>query len=1350
MITSAVSAADVSYSDNYLPKDMVSDTGYTAGDINTIQSAIQDIQNTTNPDDLTLSKYPKVTITGNNQGLFHGLLGVLGLGGNDIMDVKLIDNTESCTINCYSVLKVHLYQNSKLVDDIHTNVYDESGILTDNTINATVYIMKNISYDIPVPVYQTECINNTNGGGGPLNLTPRTFVTCYDMQLRIDHITGYKEEFVPYDNSELSPGDYIVKVAGKKTSFGQIVDWVPTIQGQQVDALAWWNITNPYGNGSLGNVVISTIAGERNFGNMVLNVDYSFSAITNTLYLYTDRVYNFNSFYLKSGTTLSTTNLTGAAMYIMAADNMTLDGVVNFTGVLHAGQANSTSFSYLGDAFTTPAVGDGGQAYGANASGYQAYGFGGGGRAGIEVSLCSYTNGIGSNASLTFGSGGGGGASSITKTQHNQCAPSGGHNGGNGAGGGGGGGGSQIANGNDACTYSVTGGAGGNSYGANGGTGSAPSWVPGQQNSNCNIGDYGNFDLSAHVNGGGGAGGSAGKPGLNLVLRSKTLTIDNNIYLSGTNGQKGGNGAPYIDVTSNGGHCGSYIHCMAQTTGNSGYGAGGGGGASSGNLILYYRFLSNSTSLNNLVAINAGLGGIGGTFQDLSTGQAQSGTDGSPGVLSQYQEGYAQTNLLLPANGDVVVLTPTVNFTATISPVVSVTLLNSTFYLWKNATILNNTQVTTLSGTNPTNISWGLPSTNFPDGIYSWGVTTCWTDGTVPKCEATTNNTFTTFTVHFNNATTYNNPVYEMENQTFQINATSTGFVPLTAQFMWDGITPYNTTNIGNTQNASFVANIQIPLGAGNHTFHWHVYYGGQLKESTPENITVLLSTYQVCHSTDNSSNLTVPYLTINYRDEITNAVINASIYNSIWYYNMTAGPTGITGSQGKQYLYSSPLFNGTDVTSLSHSFCFSPSYASIIIPTATYQYGNTPAGYSIKTWPFRSLPLTNTTTGLTLYLISLSDSGTTPITFQIVNTNSNTVLPNARVTVLKDVSGTPTVVDDGYTDSGGTIAFYMSPITPYTLQVSATGCTPFTSTITPTNSLYNLFISCQGNVSQNYISDIDGIFYQRSPNTGVTQPGTITYVYAINSTIYNMTRVKFDLYDVGDGTILAVNDSLTDGSNPSCGPAYCYLSFAYTSYGGDNIKGQYYVAVNGTGNESLINLEGDAYWRFININMNNSVNSFGRFFMNAQEFFNSWGLDAGNNTNCIINIDNLTCNAVPQCKWVPQTTISPLPPYKTMVQGICVLRDNYNKAEFNRIVTIFFFMMVFLFILGRTTGYELNHPGSFVLGMSLVIFILSMYGMFTFAGLTRYDFFNQWIFFITTGCLGGGYAISIFRRYAQ
>jgi len=1309
--TFMVSAVSVSYSDSYLSKKDSSISGQTSGKITEIKDMIDD-KLVANREKVIKSKYPKVEIKTDKFLMF---------GGEPIIDLEIIDHTEYCTVDCYSILETTIHQKSKLMDKLETRSLVGNTFQYTNNIQTKIYVLKNVSHSVEIPKLVEQCkdivlpIGSMSGVDGKLVSYQQSLVThkiCYfeDIGLK-ETIQEYNEEFVEYNNEELDIGTYIIKITGKK-NFNDIIDWVPTIQNQKIEALAWWNITEPYGNGSLGDVNFVVTVGSRTFGNMVYNVDYTVGG--NTIYLMTNRDYSFNSFNLGPGTTLATNNITGAVIYIMSKGEMNIQGTIDLSNKLQPGQYNSTSFSYLGDSSTTPSVANGGSSY---ASGSQGGGFGGGGKSGnVRIVGCTVkVAGTGGTGDYPFGPQGGPSSSVSTGDDCIETiigAP--------GIKSGGGGGPSDAYDesaGHYGCTISSSGGSGGGSYGSNAGDGTSTathtsSW-------DCYSGSVGN--------GGGGAGGTAGKPGLNLVIRGLNTSIIGTINLAGTNGGKGGKGGFN--------YYGTWVSSswVTRTTGCGGYGGGGGGGANAGNMKIYYRYLTNTTSITSLVNKTGGVGGIGSTNSpyapDCDVYTSNTGGSGSAGTITLSQEGFASTDLINPLNNSMAVIPPIVFFSATITPF-GVTLANATFYLFENST-LNNTQITSLTGiTTKTNLTWNRTAEEMSIGLWSWGVKTCYTDGIISKCYTTQNNTFTTFSVQFGN-TSYNNITYEMYNETYSINITSTGFLNLTGTLVWDG-TEYTATTSGNLVNATFTRNIWIPIGTGNKTFHWHILYGGQLKESSPKNVTVLNSIFALCNST---INLNKTFLNITYKDETTNAYINASIISSIWNYNMTNSP------YGKQLVYSGP----SGVTFVEHPFCFIPPHSSIIISSATYQYGNAGAGYSTKIWPFNNLALTNSSTGLTLYLINLVDSGVTPVTFQTVNSQTNVVVGNIRIQIYRTILGVSTLVDDGYTDTAGTISYYMSPITPYTIVTSGGGCNSLTSTITPTSSQYNLLLTCTSTTSQNFATILNGVSYQRTPADGVNTPGSINYSFYVISNITHMTRVKFMLIDAIDGTTLATNDSLTGVGN--CGVHSCLLTMQYTTYTGDNVKGKYYVALNGTADSDLILIEADAYWRFIKINMTNSVNAIGRFAMNMQDFFNTWGT---NNPECLGYTTEAVCTAVPECKWMDWTMWSPKESeiYGTTTD-LCVAREDVNKSEFNRIVTIFFGLTIILFILGRTTGYELNHPGAFVIMITATIFLLSMYGMFTFEGLTSYPFFNQYIFALSSGCVGLGYVISVVRRYS-
>lgn len=587
------------------------------------------------------------------------------------------------------------------------------------------------------------------------------------------------------------------------------------------------------------------------------------------------------------------------------------------------------------------------------------------------------------------------------------------------------------------------------------------------------------------------------------------------------------------------------------------------------------------------------------------------------------------------------------------------------------------------------------------------------------------------------NAQTYNNLTYETAPEIFTLNFTYDPYYYTSRNitFMYNGI-EYPTTVSQSNNYFIATADFDIPDIPGDsqiNLFYWKLQLtnssGTTTFNSTAHNQTVYRMDFYHCNNTSPNK-----FITILYKDETTNEYINASVITSSWSFNI------LGSSLIRSLVYSSGGANATT----SDSFCFDPAQLTIQVPTAEYQYGNSAAGYSTKLYPFRSLTLTNSTTTVVLYLINLVDSGTSPVTFQAVNSQTSTVIEDVRVSAYRTINGIETLVDDGYTDASGVITYYMSPITPYKIVATAPGCAVLTSTITPSSNQYNLIINC-GTTGNQFVTQLDGITYQRTPADGVNRPGAINWSFYVKSQNATMDRVRFEIVDATDGSILTFVDSLTN--TPTCNPYNCTLSTVYTTYTGDNIKGKYYVAVNGTSDASLVLIEGDAYWRFIVINQNNSVNAIGRLMINVQEFFNTWGTST---PNCLKYNTQLTCEADNACKWVTYDEwVAKDNPLWGETESKCIAREDLNKIEFSRFVTIFFLMAVFLFILGRTTGYELNHPGAFVIGMSVVIWALSMYGLFSFAGLTQSDFFNQYIFAMTSTCIALGYAISVIRRYS-
>lgn len=349
---------------------------------------------------------------------------------------------------------------------------------------------------------------------------------------------------------------------------------------------------NPYGDGSNG----------------ALNVTGTTSLPLNTKLQYT-------TVNVAAGGTLTTNSTTGAVLYIVATESITIDGTINVSNRVNRGN-NSWSVTLDGVTYSSPGVALGAKWTGQsdNTSGY-----GSGGP------------GIGFVGGAQGGQGGSGGASpsggpyrSGERTT-NGTTDTPGYNGTNSGGGSG-----AVALVISGMSGYVSGsaraqsGAGASTHGGNGGD--APFAVVDV------IASSGGG--SAGAGGGGGGGGYAGRAGVKVVLKAPSVTINGQIITSGTNGGNGGNGGRSRD------HNG-----YTNVWGNPGLGGGGGRG---GRVEVYYgSSLSFTGDFDDHVSQAGGSGGVSG--YGGQNNQQASAVGGSGG-----HEGWGYYRL-----------TPVANFSAT-------------------------------------------------------------------------------------------------------------------------------------------------------------------------------------------------------------------------------------------------------------------------------------------------------------------------------------------------------------------------------------------------------------------------------------------------------------------------------------------------------------------------------------------------------------------------------------------------------------------------------------------------------------------------------------------------------------
>ena len=422
------------------------------------------------------------------------------------------------------------------------------------------------------------------------------------------------------------------------------------------------NIGNSYAQSAeFGDVVFSTVVGDREFGGMVEGVHYEVE--DDTLKLKPNFQYKFSSFLLAENTILTVMNSEGCVLYIYCSGDCILEGDIILSGVSSPGLPLTPDIYDViinGKLFTHAGCGNGGRGGLGNTHSTH-YGFGGGG-AGASITSPSgdstRTARPGSIGGPVFGTiyntsvgivyapntpynpGGVTGPASTnystgtsgryllqvltnyrTITHYNTVAVDGRYGGI--AGGDYGRITCHIDHGPFPCNFHTPSSADGRdasfSYSTTGSGWYITGW----------------FFLC----GGGGSGGIAGMPGMHLFVEADNINCSSNIDVSGTNGGRGGFGGRNVSSGAS-----SYVAWRYYGLG--GYPGGGGGGGSSGN--VYLRYTTSLSYISGRINISKGRGNYSGARPDDGTGNnnatptwvgapniggAQSGQDGNDGEI---------------------------------------------------------------------------------------------------------------------------------------------------------------------------------------------------------------------------------------------------------------------------------------------------------------------------------------------------------------------------------------------------------------------------------------------------------------------------------------------------------------------------------------------------------------------------------------------------------------------------------------------------------------------------------------------------------------------------------------------
>jgi len=554
------------------------------------------------------------------------------------------------------------------------------------------------------------------------------------------------------------------------------------------------------------------------------------------------------------------------------------------------------------------------------------------------------------------------------------------------------------------------------------------------------------------------------------------------------------------------------------------------------------------------------------------------------------------------------------------------------------------------------------------EGYYNWsckGYNTLHTVGISGYrwLNVTTNHNYVT------NSVSYNNFTNETSTQTFEINMTynSDKYTSASSVFFynWTAYTP--TTTASGTSDLTISKSIDIPLVTNgvNKTFYWQLALtnatGTYYFNSTLYNQTVSPIAFGLCNIT--TAGL---YLNFTFKDEATNSNINATVDSSTWFYYLG------TGAVNRTFLFSSSTANS------SYAFCSNTTGLPIKAAVSDMHYLYT-------LYPTRTLTelfsLTSTTvTNKVLYLLSTSTGIYS--TYQVV-TPGNQVIQGAHLVITRVIGGSTVVVADGYTDSAGTVTFFLNPNYDHTITVSASGYASQTLTIKPSSSTYTITMSGGGNLFV-YNSSIAGITYIKYPASGLLGSGVYNFTFEVFSKKANLENCSMIISNVSTalhsvyGCISSTHGYLSQEVNMS----------KYTP--STIILGKYSVKIDNV----WYVLENDARWRYMNRTLNDTSTLNLRNALNETYSLPEWGSDPA-------------------------------------------------KADFSRIVFFFLFFAIILAAINFYSSYDTAYPGSFFWIMIPVVLLLTFFngvsgpGFFYLSGATNANFFNPCALDTAAGCIG-------------
>lgn len=411
----------------------------------------------------------------------------------------------------------------------------------------------------------------------------------------------------------------------------------------------------------------------------------------------------------------------------------------------------------------------------------------------------------------------------------------------------------------------------------------------------------------------------------------------------------------------------------------------------------------------------------------------------------------------------------------------------------------------------------------------------------------------TTFFVNFVNISLfYQSYIPESTTDAFTFNVTADTISQMNATLLY-GDKNYSMTQMFlNATHASFYVNFTSPNVLVDTAIKFNIsYYLNGINYNTStytQNVVGMI--FRSCNETIN-----ITFINITFADEQTLTPINGSIDASTWNYWLE------NASLNETYIYVN-----TTVNNDNYSFCFSPPDKTLH-KLVDLQYSMT--GYPQRRWVDLG-DLTNISTQKVLYLLG-SSYGLYSI--YIVQNQYGSPIQGVAVTAQRLISGAYYTVEQGTTDSAGSVTFWLNPNFDHRIMFVKAGYTSQTITVRPSSSTYTVTMSDSTSSTANFNSSLEGIWWHFAVNASTISllPNTM-YRFSLNVTANysNIVSCKFDLLD---------NNASILGTVSGCNSTGGYIFQDLNTAGNSSIRMKIYLDL-GSG---YFILDSDQFWRTLN-----------------------------------------------------------------------------------------------------------------------------------------------------------------------